>query len=225
MTQSKVALFDICNTLVEVTTITDFTERYLLAPGKNPYARYRTRIYHFVWRFLRGRTHLLDRYSSRDHLVMLFKGYTEEDLRPLVEAYTARLRDCIKRPVRERLEQLRREGYELYLVSAGLDAYLRPFAAELGVTLIATTLERDEHGVYTGRVLGTDCIGEGKVRKMHEVIPHFADIDWKASYAFGDSYSDIPMLELVGHPWAVDPDAALAAEADARRWNVLRTGQ
>jgi HAD superfamily hydrolase (TIGR01490 family) len=76
-------------------------------------------------------------------------------------------------------------------------------------------------GVYTGRPTGEFVYGGGKAR----AIEHLAEregIDLDASYAYSDSASDLPMLETVGHPVAVNPDAALARVARERGWDVLR---
>lgn len=62
--------------------------------------------------------------------------------------------------------------------------------------------------------------GERKNERIHHIL-NGKDIDWKNSYAYGDSYSDLSVLELVGNPVAVHPDDRLAAIAKERNWKVL----
>ena len=78
-----------------------------------------------------------------------------------------------------------------------------------------------EDGVYTGRLEGPFAYGEGKAEALREFAAA-RDIDLKASWAYTDAASDLPMLEAVGHPVAVNPDAGLAEIARERGWEVLR---
>ena len=76
-------------------------------------------------------------------------------------------------------------------------------------------------GVYTGRPAGVFVYGRGKARAIEQLAAR-EGIDLARSYAYSDSASDLPMLEAVGHPVAVNPDAALAKVAREERWEVLR---
>jgi HAD superfamily hydrolase (TIGR01490 family) len=76
-------------------------------------------------------------------------------------------------------------------------------------------------GVYTGRPTGVFVYRSGKAQAMQALAAR-EGIDLEASYAYSDSESDLPMLEAVGHPVAVNPDSALAAIARERGWDVLR---
>jgi HAD superfamily hydrolase (TIGR01490 family) len=76
-------------------------------------------------------------------------------------------------------------------------------------------------GVYTGREGGPFNYREGKAQAIRELAER-EGIDLAASYAYSDSESDLPMLRLVGHPVAVNPDAELARVARAEGWEVMR---
>jgi HAD superfamily hydrolase (TIGR01490 family) len=76
-------------------------------------------------------------------------------------------------------------------------------------------------GVYTGRPAGEFVYRGGKARAIEQLAER-EGIDLATSYAYSDSESDLPMLEAVGHPVAVNPDAALARIARGRGWDVLR---
>ena len=76
-------------------------------------------------------------------------------------------------------------------------------------------------GHYTGRPGGPFTYREGKAQAIRELAER-EDIDLAASWAYSDSESDLPMLRAVGHPVAVNPDAALARIARQEGWEVLR---
>ena len=78
-----------------------------------------------------------------------------------------------------------------------------------------------EDGVYTGRLDGPFAYGEGKARRLRQFAAE-RGIDLEQSWAYSDAASDLPMLEAVGHPVAVNPDAELAEVAQREGWEVLR---
>ena len=98
----------------------------------------------------------------------------------------------------------------------------RPIATELGVEhLLATDIEEVD-GVFTGKPRGTPTFREGKIQRVNDWLSErgarLADYE---SWFYSDSLNDLPMLELVTHPVAVDPDATLRATAQARGWPVI----
>jgi phosphoserine phosphatase len=98
-----------------------------------------------------------------------------------------------------------------------------PIASEFGVShLLATEPERIE-GRFTGRVAGIPCFREGKNARLDAWLAAQGRAlrDFPASTFYSDSHNDLPLLERVTHPVAVDPDEKLAAEAGRRGWPVL----
>ena len=98
----------------------------------------------------------------------------------------------------------------------------QPIADELGVhQLIATDIE-EKDGVFTGKPRGTPNFREGKIERVEEWLAgkgrRLADYE---SWFYSDSLNDLPLLELVTHPVAVDPDATLRAHAEERGWPVI----
>jgi HAD superfamily hydrolase (TIGR01490 family) len=113
---------------------------------------------------------------------------------------------------------------------AGRPSYIATAASHNVAELLARVLAMDGavgtrwevvDGLYTGRLTGPFAYGEGKARAVQEFAAR-GDIDLAASWAYSDSASDLPMLEAVGHPVAVNPDAALAEVARREGWEVLR---
>jgi HAD superfamily hydrolase (TIGR01490 family) len=110
-------------------------------------------------------------------------------------------------------------GRRVYIISASPEEIVAPLALYLGVDeAIASRAKLDEDGRYTGEVefysygpFKADAIVEAA--RLH-------DIDLSESYAYSDSATDLPMLEIVGHPVVVNPDRELARVARARGWEV-----
>jgi HAD superfamily hydrolase (TIGR01490 family) len=86
---------------------------------------------------------------------------------------------------------------------------------------IGSRFSEVEDGVYTGRVTGLFVYGEDKARAIEQLAER-EGLDLERSYAYSDSASDLPMLRLVGHPVAVNPDATLAKAAREQTWDILR---
>ena len=113
---------------------------------------------------------------------------------------------------------------------AGRPAYIATAASSNVAEMLAHVLAMDGavgtrweivDGEYTGRLAGPFAYGEGKATAVREFAAE-QGIDLGASYAYSDSASDLPMLEAVGHPVAVNPDAPLAEVAKREGWEVLR---
>lgn len=96
-----------------------------------------------------------------------------------------------------------------------------PIAREFGVPhLVATEPERDAAGRFTGRVAGVPCFREGKIRRVEDWLAARGRVfaDFPQSSFYSDSRNDLPLLERVTRPVAVDPDPTLAGVARARGW-------
>ena len=146
---------------------------------------------------------------SRDRLLLLSEECFEKVVKP---ALFKNARSLVKR--------CRDEGQDVMLVSGALDFVLEHLVAYLGATgLIANRLEfKDNYA--TGRLLRPVVAGPEKARLIREHARE-AGHDLAQCYAYSDSYSDVPMLSVVGHPAAVNPDLRLRRLAHAYGWPVL----
>jgi HAD superfamily hydrolase (TIGR01490 family) len=121
-----------------------------------------------------------------------------------------------------RLREHQASGHRVILVSGTLQPLLQTIAARLGVTECVGTLLEERGGRYTGRSLPPVCLGPGKVTRLRALLAFSSEpVDLAASFAYADSASDLPVLEMVGHPVAAYPDAGLRDLAIARGWPVI----
>ncbi|QHI35236.1 hypothetical protein IMCC3317_05820 [Kordia antarctica] len=124
---------------------------------------------------------------------ILLRGKTETEIIALGEEYT---KQYLYRTIRPKalpyLYELRKEGAEMYLVSASVDFWLQPFADELQMKLIATKLKY-HHGKFAGQFLGENCKGPEKVRRILQET----DLStYDEIIAFGNSDGDKEMLAI-----------------------------
>jgi HAD superfamily hydrolase (TIGR01490 family) len=117
------------------------------------------------------------------------------------------------------------EAGELCAIITATNSFVTaPIAREFGVEhLIATEPERARDGRFTGRVAGTPCFREGKLDRLDEWLGRqgLRMADFEASACYSDSHNDLPLLERVARPVAVDPDETLAREALRRGWEQI----
>ena len=156
----------------------------------------------------------------KDAVLALTKGWEQARVRAIVEEA---LLEVVEPIVYDEALELIREhqaaGRIVYIVSASPVELVEPMARYLGVDdSLGTRSEIDEHGRYSGR-MEFYCFGPAKRVAMEQVAAE-RGIDLAASYAYSDSATDLPMLECVGHPVAVNPDRDLAKAAKENDWEV-----
>jgi HAD superfamily hydrolase (TIGR01490 family) len=112
-------------------------------------------------------------------------------------------------------------GRPCYIVSAASQEMVEALAIVMAMEGGIGTRSEIADGVYTGRLDGPFVYGEGKAEALRRCAEE-QGIDLGRSWAYSDSASDLPMLRAVGHPVAVNPDAALEEVARQQGWEVLR---
>lgn len=172
-----------------------------------------------VYRFFGADDDAIDR--ARRTALRLATGVDQESLRRLARDHLAEvIEPIVFDEALELLDRHRGEGRLVVLVSASPVEIVEPLATHLGVDeFVATTPEVDPGGRYTGEV-EFSAHGPGKAEAMTRLAAEL-DLDLAASWAYSDSVSDLPMLEAVGHPVAVNPDRQLRRLAGEREWPVL----
>ncbi len=151
--------------------------------------------------------------------MMILKGFRVEDLRTMVaEAMEPILKPLVYSDPLALVARHRERGEPVYIVSATLQEIVEELARELGFDgAIGSTCEIVD-GAYTGRSL-RPAHAEGKAAAVRELAER-EGIDLDASTAYSDSHTDLPFLEVVGHPIVVNPDRQLRAIAAERGWPV-----
>lgn len=158
----------------------------------------------------------------RKVLLQLTRGWSRAQVSEIVEeTLESIVEPIIYAEAMDLIEQHRAEGHMVVIVSASPQEIVVPLSEHLGVdAAISSEAEVGDDGRYTGE-MAFYAYGPHKA----EAIEAFAakhNIDLATSYAYSDSFSDVPMLECVGHSIAVNPDRALAAVAKERGWEVLQ---
>ncbi len=120
----------------------------------------------------------------------------------------------------ELLRLHRARGDELLIITATNRFVTEPIAAELGVAHLLATDPEIVDGRYTGEISGTPCFQSGKVERLGEWLAQ-RGTSYAERWFYSDSHNDLPLLEQVEHPVAVDPDDLLQERALARGWPVV----
>ncbi|GAB3944489.1 HAD family hydrolase [Corynebacterium tapiri] len=159
--------------------------------------------------------------TTRDQLTALVAGWDVDEVQRITtEAMHSVVTPVIYAEARDLIRQHREAGRDVVIVSASVTHLVHPIAAELGIApedVIASELEV-EQGRFTGEVLAY-LKGPAKAEAMRAMAER-RGYDMAGSYAYSDSATDVPMLEQVGNPVAVNPDRALKKAALERGWTI-----
>jgi HAD superfamily hydrolase (TIGR01490 family) len=151
----------------------------------------------------------------------LLKGLPAQVMREIVaEAVHSAFKPHVYRDALDLVARHRERGERSFIVSAALQEIVDVLVAELGFAGGVGSTAEVEDGVYTGR-LGRRLDGAAKAAALVDLAAS-EGIDLRESTAYSDSASDVPFLEAVGTPVAVNPDRRLRAIAAERGWRVLR---
>lgn len=157
--------------------------------------------------------------TMREYMSKLVSGWDVEK----VQAIVGETLDEIVDPIvfQEAVELMREHqeaGRDVIIISSSGTEIVEPIGARLGADLAIGTQVAVEGGQYTGDIMFY-AYGEGKAVAMRSLAEE-RGYDLSASYAYSDSHTDLPMLELVGHPVAVNPDDELRRVATEHGWPI-----
>jgi HAD superfamily hydrolase (TIGR01490 family) len=165
--------------------------------------------------------------EARNSALSFIAGHTVQELEELGEEIFDEAMAHRIWPGTRALAQLHLDrGERVWLVTAAPIEIARIIARRLGLTGALGTVAEHEDGVYTGRLVGDMLHGPAKAEAIKAIAAR-EGLDLARCSAYSDSSNDLPMLSLVGHPCAVNPDAALRHHARAHGWEVrdYRTGR
>ena len=157
------------------------------------------------------------------HLAWMLRGLTPEETAPLWQwAVHTYLADHWRADMLRRLHDHHRKGDKVVLVSSAPVPLLEAIGEFLAAHAVVGTRPALRNGRYTGGIVPPVCIGPTKRTLTKAKLAALGwEVDFAASAAYADSITDVPLLEMVGHPYAVYPDPPLKALAQKRGWMVL----
>ncbi|MDG9727172.1 MULTISPECIES: HAD family hydrolase [unclassified Streptomyces] len=220
------AFFDLDNTVMQGAAIFHF--------GRGLYKRkfFETRdLARFAWQQayfrlagLEDPEHMQD---ARDSALSIVKGHRVSELRSIgEEIYDEYMAERIWPGTRALAQAHLDAGQKVWLVTAAPVEIAQVIARRLGLTGALGTVAESIGGVYTGKLVGEPLHGPAKAEAVR-ALATAESLDLSRCAAYSDSHNDIPMLSLVGHPYAINPDSKLRKHARELEWRLrdYRTGR
>lgn len=213
----NIALFDLDNTLLAGDS--DFQwGQFLIAKGLLDRDAHHDRNVAFYEDYKQGKLDIVAFLAfqlkplsehKRSFLNALHQEFMAEVIRPMI---TQKARDLV--------EQHRKNGDLLMVITATNSFVTRPIAKEFGIDLLIGTDPEEVDGEFTGHFVGTPSFQQGKVTRL---LAWLAEQDktlasFPVSYFYSDSHNDLPLMKLVTHPVAVDADPTLSDYAQQQGW-------
>lgn len=213
----RLAIFDLDNTLLNGDSDHAWGE-FLCARGIVDEKAYREANDHFLHQYQAG---TLDIHEFLNFALRPLANHSEEQLNIWHGEFMAECIEPMMLPAAKALLDKHREQGDFLLIITATNSFVTaPIAQRLGVdALLATEPERIGDR-FTGRVAGTPCFQDGKVVRLDAWLKE-TGYSLAGSSFYSDSRNDLPLLEKVENPVAVNPDAALAAAAKERGWPIL----
>ena len=216
----NLALFDLDNTLLACDSDYEWGQ-FLVDRGVLEREAYEAQNAAFYEQYKAG---TLDIHEFLGFALRPLAEHTPEDLdRWHADFMASRIRPSISAASRALVHRHLAAGDLCAVVTATNSFVSGPIAREFGVTHLVATEPEQRAGRFTGRVAGIPCFREGKIARVEDWLTAQGRRlrEFPQSAFYSDSHNDLPLLELVTHPTAVDPDPKLAAVARARGWPAV----
>ncbi len=211
------AIFDLDNTLIGGDSDTSWGD-FLCEKGYVDTEEHTRRHAEYYQDYLEGTLDIMEFLSFQ--LEILGK-HDMKTLNVWREDYIVEMIEPILLPKAQALvEHHRQQDHQLLIVTATNRFITEPIAQLFGIDELIATEPEIINGRYTGHVAGTPSFAEGKVTRMQEWLTD-REHSLEGSWFYSDSHNDIPLLEQVEYPIAVDPDDKLKEEAEKRGWKVM----
>ena len=220
----NLVLFDLDNTLLAGDSDYEWGQ-FLIAKGVVDGPDYEARNRAFYDDYKAGR---LDIHAFLAFALQPLAAHTREQLDAWHAEYMAtRIRAMITEPARDLVRRHLGEADLVAVITATNSFVTGPIAREFGIAHLIATEPEVADGRFTGRVAGTPCFRDGKVVRLEQFLEaHGTRLDdLSDSWFYSDSLNDLPLLEKVKHPVAVDPDPTLLAHAERHGWPVMSLRQ
>ncbi|RJQ78519.1 HAD-IB family hydrolase [Pseudonocardiaceae bacterium YIM PH 21723] len=216
---SKVAaFFDLDKTVIAKSSTLAFSRPFYQEGLINRRAVLKSAYAQFVFSLAGADDDQMER--MRAHITALCANWDVEQVRSIVDETLHDIVDpLVYKEATELIADHQMAGHDVVIVSASGSEIVAPIARMIGATRSVATEMVAHDGRYTGEV-SFYCAGENKAVAIRDLAGQYG-YDLSSCYAYSDSISDIPMLEAVGHPTAVNPDRALRKAATTRGWPIL----
>jgi len=213
----SLAIFDLDNTLLSIDSDHAWGE-FLLEQGAVDPVAYREANDRFLADYEAG---TLDIHAFLEVALRPLAENSPEQLAAWHQQFMAsKIEPHILAKGEELVARHRTRGDTLMIVTATNRFITGPIAERLGVDHLIAVEPEVIDGRYTGRVTGTPSYREGKVERLEQWLAD-KELTLDGSWFYSDSHNDIPLLEIVEHPVAVDPDPSLREVAEARGWRII----
>lgn len=214
------ALFDLDNTLLAGDSDYEWAQ-FLIDRGVLDRATYEAANDRFYEQYKAG---TLDIYEFLDFQLAPLARYPRAELDAWhADFMTTKIRPMIGAAARRLVAEHLGAGRLCAIVTATNSFVTAPIAREFGVPHLIATEPEARDGAFTGKVAGIPAFRAGKVARLEQWLASLGRTltGFDASWFYSDSHNDLPLLELVRHPVAVDPDDTLRAAAAERGWPVI----
>lgn len=186
----SLAIFDFDNTLIKRNTLLDFfycsfpfTKLIFCSLYLSP----------FVFKYL---IHLISNSTLKDKMLTFYlSNMSKNKFECLCLAYKERLAKIVNAEALKRLSWHKDQGHKIIIISASLENWIKPWAKQYDIEVLATQLE-EKDGILTGHFVGKNCYGPEKVRRLLEKYPGRKDY---TLYVYGDGSSDKDILEIADY--------------------------
>lgn len=159
-----------------------------------------------------------------EEAIASLEGQGESELRDRTRHfYETEVRGTVRPGAARSLARHREQGDVLALLTSSSSYLSAEFQEQLGIPHACCNHFEVREGRFTGRPLGSLCFGAGKLAHARRLAAELGEDLRNASF-YTDSYSDLPVMEEMGHPVAVNPDPSLARAARQRGWEVVDWG-
>ncbi len=156
-------------------------------------------------------------------MARIMKGWSQEQGRAVFDwVVNNQMAGQFREDVLTRLGEHKQKGDRVVLVSGMFDTWGQAFARRVGAYAVLGSKLAYENGVCTGKVVGNAVVGPRKLDAIHGYLEaNGFSSDLSSCYGYADSFSDVSLLEAVGHGVATHPDEELSAVAEERGWEIL----
>ncbi len=219
---TTVALFDIAGTIISVNPWV-----FILTQPEIDQSKVRWEKIRFIPTYYGNKLGLVSDVTFRHHWIVgmarLFKGWKRASVQKVFDRIVNQeLADTYYPKILDRVAYHKQQGHLVILVSGMFDMLVQTFAERVGADIGLGTELAFNSDVCAGKITGPSFMGARKVDAVNRALAaRQIEPDFAQSYAYADSFSDIPLLASVGHPVATYPEQKLRTHAENQGWDIL----